>query len=66
MPTCGGSSFYEVTFQRRIGSGAWRTIGVDDSAPYRVFDDTSYLRPGVSGSATAPPSWTTPVTPAAA
>lgn len=42
-----GSSFYEVTFQRRIGSGGWRTIGVDDTAPYRVFHDTTAeLLPG--------------------
>lgn len=42
-----GSSFYEVTFQRRIGDGGWRTIGVDDTAPYRVFHDTTAeLLPG--------------------
>lgn len=41
-----GHSFYEVTFQRRVGDGAWRTIGVDDTAPYRVFDDVSDLRVG--------------------
>ena len=42
-----GASFYEVTFQRRLGRhGAWRTIGVDDSAPYQVYDDVSQLRPG--------------------
>jgi glycosidase len=42
-----GSSFYEVTFQRRFGdSGHWRTIGVDDSAPYQVFHDLSAQRPG--------------------
>ncbi|HEU5038016.1 MAG TPA: alpha-amylase family glycosyl hydrolase [Nocardioides sp.] len=45
--TVHGSSFYEVTFQRRLGdSGRWRTIGVDDTAPYRVFHDTSNLPPG--------------------
>ena len=43
----GGSSFNEVTFQRRVGSGHWRTIGVDDSRPYQVFDDTTAgLEPG--------------------
>ena len=44
----GGHSFYEVTFQRRVGAaGHWRTIGVDDSRPYRVFDDTTAgLEPG--------------------
>jgi alpha-amylase len=41
-----GSSFYEVTFQRRVGHGPWRTIGTDDSAPYQVFDDVSTLRTG--------------------
>ncbi|HYF72694.1 MAG TPA: alpha-amylase family glycosyl hydrolase, partial [Nocardioides sp.] len=45
----GGSSFYEVTFQRRVGSdGAWRTIGVDDNAPYRVFDNVAGLTPRTS------------------
>jgi alpha-amylase len=41
-----GDSFYEVTFQRRIGHRRWQTIGVDDSAPYQVFDDVSSLPPG--------------------
>ncbi|MBZ5739441.1 alpha-amylase family glycosyl hydrolase [Nocardioides mangrovi] len=41
-----GSSFYEVTFQRRVGHGPWRSIGTDDSAPYQVFDDVSDLRAG--------------------
>jgi glycosidase len=41
-----GASFYEVTFQRRVGHGPWRSIGTDDSAPYQVFDDVSTLRPG--------------------
>jgi glycosidase len=42
-----GSSFYEVTFQRRIGKhGKWKTIGVDDSAPYQVFNDVSNLKVG--------------------
>jgi alpha-amylase len=36
-----GSSFYEVTFQAKVGSGPWRSIGTDDSAPYQVFHDTS-------------------------
>jgi hypothetical protein len=44
--TVGGDSFYEVTFQARVGDGAWRTIGVDDSAPYQVFHDTSAIDPG--------------------
>ena len=41
-----GDSFYEVTFQRKVGHGSWQTIGVDDSAPYQVFDDVSSLAPG--------------------
>ena len=42
-----GSSFAEVTFQRRLGAhGRWRTIGVDDSSPYQVFDDVTALSPG--------------------
>ena len=41
-----GDSFYEVTFQRKVGHGGWKTIGVDDSAPYQVFDDVSRLAPG--------------------
>jgi alpha-amylase len=42
-----GDSFYEVTFQRRVGDhGRWRTIGVDDSAPYQVFDGVSRFAPG--------------------
>ena len=42
----GGSSFYEVTFLARAGSGGWRPIGTDDNAPYRVFHDVSGLRTG--------------------
>ena len=41
-----GSSFYEVTFQAKVGKGRWRTIGTDDSAPYQVFHDTSGYRTG--------------------
>ncbi len=41
-----GDSFYEVTFQRKVGHGSWRSIGVDDSAPYQVFDDVASLAPG--------------------
>ena len=43
-----GSSFYEVTFQAKVGNGAWRTIGTDDSAPYQVFHDTSTYPTGTS------------------
>jgi alpha-amylase len=42
----GGSSFYEVTFQTRVGNGPWQPIGTDDTAPYRVFHDVSSLPPG--------------------
>ena len=41
-----GSSFYEVTFQRKVGHGSWKGIGVDDSAPYQVYDDVSSLATG--------------------
>jgi hypothetical protein len=41
-----GSSFYEVTFQAKIGDRRWRRIGTDDNAPYRVFHDTSKLPTG--------------------
>jgi alpha-amylase len=41
-----GSSFYEVTFQRKVGSGEWQTVGTDDNYPYRVFDDVEALRTG--------------------
>ncbi len=42
----GGHSFYEVTFQAKVGRGHWRPIGTDDNAPYRVFHDTTNLRTG--------------------
>jgi alpha-amylase len=41
-----GSSFYEVTFYAKVGSGEWKSIGTDDTAPYRVFHDVSTLDPG--------------------
>jgi alpha-amylase len=43
--TVGGDSFYEVTFRARAGH-RWRTIGTDDTAPYRVFHDVADLEPG--------------------
>lgn len=43
-----GSSFYEVTFQAKVDAGRWHSIGTDDSAPYRVFHDTSRLDPGMA------------------
>jgi alpha-amylase len=42
----GGSSFYEVTFLAKTGTGAWKDIGTDDNKPYRVFQDTSDVEPG--------------------
>jgi alpha-amylase len=41
-----GDSFYEVTFLAKVGTGAWKDIGTDDNAPYRVFQDTSDIDPG--------------------
>jgi alpha-amylase len=41
-----GSSFYEVTFEAKQGNGAWRAIGTDDNAPYRVFQDVADIAPG--------------------
>jgi alpha-amylase len=41
-----GSSFYEVTFYAKHGSGPWQAAGTDDSAPYQVYDDVSSLVPG--------------------
>ena len=41
-----GASFYEVTFLAQSGGGAWKPIGTDDNAPYRVFHDVSGLRTG--------------------
>ncbi len=45
VASVGGASFNEVTFQAWSG-GRWHSIGTDDSAPYRVFHDTSNLRTG--------------------
>ena len=42
----GGDSFYEVTFQAKIGDDPWEPIGTDDNAPYRVFHDVYALEPG--------------------
>ncbi|NYD56166.1 glycosidase [Nocardioides marinisabuli] len=41
-----GRSFAEVTFQAKVGDSGWQSIGTDDSAPYRVFHDTSALATG--------------------
>ena len=41
----GGNAFSEVTFQVR-DRGRWRSVGTDDSAPYRVFPDVADVAPG--------------------
>jgi glycosidase len=41
-----GRSFYEVTFQAKVGNRAWASIGTDDTAPYQVFHDGNELAPG--------------------
>jgi glycosidase len=41
-----GSSFYDVTFQAKVGDRDWTTIGTDDNDPYRVFHDIADLSPG--------------------
>ncbi|EWT03071.1 alpha-1,6-glucosidase [Intrasporangium oryzae NRRL B-24470] len=41
------NAFAEVTFlQRPVGTSTWKTLGTDDNAPYRVFDDVSGLAKG--------------------
>jgi alpha-amylase len=42
----GGSSFYEVAFQAKVGNGAWKPIGTDDTRPFRVFHDVGALAAG--------------------
>jgi glycosidase len=42
----GGTSFNEVTFYAKVGSGKWQSIGTDDTRPYRVFHDVSSLADG--------------------
>ena len=42
----GGSSFNEVTFYAKTGSGGWKPIGTDDTRPYRVFHDVSSIEDG--------------------
>ena len=43
-----GSSFYDVTFQAKVGGGEWTTIGTDDNEPYRVFHEVAGLAPGTT------------------
>ena len=42
----GGSSFNEVTFYAKVGNGEWKSIGTDDTRPYRVFHDISSIPDG--------------------
>jgi alpha-amylase len=42
----GGSSFNEVTFYARIGDNQWKSIGTDDTQPYRVFHEVSSIPDG--------------------
>ena len=42
----GGSSFNEVTFYAKVGNGEWKSIGTDDTQPYRVFHDVSSIPDG--------------------
>ena len=41
-----GSSFNEVTFYAKVGGGGWKSIGTDDTRPYRVFHDVSAIKDG--------------------
>ncbi|HEV2931372.1 MAG TPA: alpha-amylase family glycosyl hydrolase [Propionibacteriaceae bacterium] len=42
----GGSSFNEVTYYAKVGEGDWKSIGTDDTRPYRVFHDVSGIADG--------------------
>jgi len=42
----GGSSFNEVTFYAKVGKGDWKSIGTDDTRPYRVFHDVYSIPDG--------------------
>ena len=41
-----GSSFNEVTFYAKVGNGDWKSIGTDDTRPYRVFHDVYSIPDG--------------------
>jgi alpha-amylase len=43
-----GDSFYDVTFQAKVGDGEWTTIGTDDNEPYRVFHEVAGIAPGTT------------------
>ena len=57
-----GSSFNEVTFYAKVGGGGWKSIGTDDTRPYRVFHDVSAVTTTAARSPTAPWCGTTPDT----
>ncbi len=42
----GVPSFNEVTFYAKVGNGEWKSIGTDDTRPYRVFHDVSSVADG--------------------
>jgi alpha-amylase len=42
----GGSSFNEVTFYAKVGNDTWKSVGTDDTRPYRVFHDVSSIPDG--------------------
>jgi hypothetical protein len=42
----GGSSFNEVTFYAEVGNDKWKSIGTDDTRPYRVFHNVSSIPDG--------------------
>jgi glycosidase len=42
----GGSSFNEVTFYANVGNGAWKSIGTDDTRPYRVYHHLNSISNG--------------------
>ena len=44
----GGSSFNEVTFYAKVGKGDWKSIGTDDTRPYRVFHDVYSIPDGTA------------------
>ena len=43
-----GGGYGEVTFAVSVDGGAYEVIGVDDTAPYRVYHDVADLAPGTA------------------
>ena len=41
-----GTSFNEVTFYAKVGNGDYKSIGTDDTRPYRVYHDVSSIPDG--------------------